>query len=403
MVWSLAVYAQPTAFPFDIPEYEFIRYDSNRILFPGDSLAWSAFMGSFISMVQAGNEQISIVHIGGSHLQADIYSNRIRQRMQSFQPGSNGGRGLIFPYSLARTNNPSNYKISSRGRWSSCKNTQKNRYCGLGLTGMSVTSAGTDGSVWFGVAEDYPYDFNRLRLLFLDDSASFSPSLETSSPVAEVLRDRKGSITWTLENYVKSARITLERTSGSQKRFTLFGISLETDDPGVIYHSIGVNGAKVPSFLRCTLLEEHLRLLNPDLVILSLGTNDAYTRYFNAERYRENYDSLISRIQSSVPWAAILLTVPNDSYLYRRYTNRNTSVMRDMITGLAREHNAGVWDFYSVMGGLNSILVWQRFGLAKRDRIHFTRKGYLLKGDLFFNAFLKSYDDYIDNLSRPDE
>ena len=52
------------------------------------------------------------------------------------------------------------------------------------------------------------------------------------------------------------------------------------------------------------------------------------------------------------------------------------------------------------MGGLNSILVWQRFGLAKRDRIHFTGKGYLLQGDLFFNAFLKSYDHYIDDINQ---
>ncbi|GAI80117.1 unnamed protein product, partial [marine sediment metagenome] len=77
-------------------------------------------------------------------------------------------------------------------------------------------------------------------------------------------------------------------------------------------------------------------------------------------------------------------------------TNPNTEKVREVILDLGREHHCGVWDFYGIMGGLNSIIVWQRFGLAKRDRIHFTRKGYTLKGDLFFNAFLKSYDDYID-------
>jgi len=65
---------------------------------------------------------------------------------------------------------------------------------------------------------------------------------------------------------------------------------------------------------------------------------------------------------------------------------------------LAGELDCGVWDFYSVMGGLNSIWVWNRFGLANRDHIHFTRKGYELQGDLFFNAFLKSYDNFIDRV-----
>ena len=67
-----------------------------------------------------------------------------------------------------------------------------------------------------------------------------------------------------------------------------------------------------------------------------------------------------------------------------------------MIRELGRTYGCGVWDFYGIMGGLNSIVVWQQFGLAKRDRIHFTRNGYLLMGDLFFNAFLKSYDDYLE-------
>jgi hypothetical protein len=94
---------------------------------------------------------------------------------------------------------------------------------------------------------------------------------------------------------------------------------------------------------------------------------------------------------------AVLLTVPNDSYLYRRYVNPNTEKVREVIQDLGRKYGCGVWDFYGIMGGLNSIMVWQRFGLAKRDRIHFTKSGYILKGDLFFNAFLKSYDDYLEN------
>ncbi len=109
---------------------------------------------------------------------------------------------------------------------------------------------------------------------------------------------------------------------------------------------------------------------------------------------------LLVMIWPFFPLAAILLTVPNDSYLYRQYVNRNTARARDAIMDLAKEHNCGVWDFYTIMGGLNSILVWQRFGLAKRDRIHFTGKGYLLQGDLFFNAFLKSYDHYIDDINQ---
>jgi len=395
---TLPVFAQVPDYPYDIPEYDFIQYDSNRIVFPGDSSSWENFMAGFSRMVSKGDNRLSIVHIGGSHIQADIYPDRIRSRLQTFQPGSNAGRGLIFPYSVARTNNPSNYRVAYTGKWTSCRNSRQAGDCPLGLTGISVTTFDTSStiSISFPEGNAVSYDFDRVRIFFLDDSLSYACSIHAENAAGNTEKNGPGTLTWNLEDYADRLKISLRRTSPSQQRFTLFGISLETDDPGLVYHSIGVNGAKVPSFLACQLLPDQLAALSPDMVILSLGTNDAYTRYFNPAAYKQSYDSLICRIRDAAPQAAMLLTVPNDSYLYRKYINPNTARLRDVILELAAEHNCGVWDFYTVMGGLNSIVVWQRFGLAKRDRIHFTEKGYLLMGDLFFNAFLKTYDNFID-------
>jgi lysophospholipase L1-like esterase len=392
------IHSQYHDFPYEIPKYDFIHYDSNRFQFDGDSSSYQHFLAKFGRLIREGTGQISIVHIGGSHLQADIYTDRIRTRFQTFQPGNIGGRGFIFPYSVAKTNNPPNYKVSYTGRWSTCKNTQEKKKCPLGLSGISVTTRDTAASISisFPASNAIPYDFNRIKIFYLADSLSFDCTVHSSSTVTFTDTTNPGCITVELDSYSDSLIFSLYKTSNPQLRFTLLGISLETDDPGVIYHAAGVNGAKVPSFLKCSLLSDHLACLSADLVVLSLGTNDAYTRHFNAASYRQNYDTLIRRIRTALPGAAILITVPNDSYLYRRYTNPNTEKVRDMILDLAEEHNCGVWDFYRIMGGLNAIIVWQRFGLAKRDRIHFTRKGYLLKGDLFFNAFLKSYDDFID-------
>jgi lysophospholipase L1-like esterase len=394
---ALPVHSQSTDYPYDIASYDFIHYDSNRVQFPGDSSSYQYFLEKFSRLIAEGRGQISIVHIGGSHLQADIYTDHIRNRFQSFQPGINGGRGFIFPYSVARTNNPPNYRVSYTGRWSSCKNTQEKKNCLLGLSGISVTTTDTTGSIsiTFPSSNPVPYDFNRVRIFYLQDSLSYDCSIEGGASISDTERIVPGCISYSLDTWSDSLVIRLHKSSPAQQRFTLLGISLETDDPGLIYHAVGVNGAKVPSFLRCSFLPDQMAALSADLVILSLGTNDAYTRHFNPSFYRQNYDTLIRRIKSALPEAAILITVPNDSYLYRRYTNGNTEKVRALILDLAGEHSCGVWDFYGIMGGLNSIIVWQRFGLAKRDRIHFTRNGYMLKGDLFFNAFLKSYDDFI--------
>ena len=42
------------------------------------------------------------------------------------------------------------------------------------------------------------------------------------------------------------------------------------DNSGIKYHSIGVNGASVPSYLRCDYLMDQLKLVKPDLVIFPL-------------------------------------------------------------------------------------------------------------------------------------
>jgi hypothetical protein len=395
---TFPVRSQSHEFPYDIPEYDFIHYDSNRFQFFGDSSSYQHFIAKFSRLIREGRGQLSVVHIGGSHLQADIYTDRIRSRFQTFQPGINGGRGFIFPYSVARTNNPPNYLVNYTGRWSTCKNTQEKKDCLLGLSGLSVTTTDTAASIniSFPAVNKVSYDFNRVRIFYLDDPLSFGCAVNCQAVITGIDTTTQGCITYVLGSYSDSLIIRLQKTDSIQRRFTLMGISLETDDPGLIYHTAGVNGAKIPSFLRCTLLPDHLAGLSADLVVLSLGTNDAYTRHFYVETYRYHYDSLIRIIRSALPGVAILITVPNDSYLYRKYSNPNTEKVRKVIQDLAREHQCGVWDFYGIMGGLNSIIVWQQFGLAKRDRIHFTRNGYILQGDLFFNAFLKSYDDYLD-------
>jgi hypothetical protein len=69
--------------------------------------------------------------------------------------------------------------------------------------------------------------------------------------------------------------------------------------------------------------------------------------------------------------------------------------MREIIFDIARSNGYGVWDFYSVMGGLNSAASWYSNGLMSRDHIHFNKPGYLLNGDLFFNAFLNTWEKHL--------
>jgi len=390
--------SQAQDYPYDIDSYGFINYKKNKFTIFSDT-AYRQLYQKFYTLITEGKGQINVVHLGGSHIQAGTLSGYFGARLQRLFPGLKGSRGFVFPYRIARTNNPTYLRTKYSGNWENCKSTKRRQKCTLGLSGISVTTRDTSARVLITLKHLFfpHYDFQKIKIFYPNDSSSYEVDIANYQGVKRVSRHSLGYTLFEIEGHIDSLQLKFTKTSPQQNHFTLYGISLENDEPGITYHSIGINGTSIPSYLRSQLLPQHLQALNPDWVIMTLGTNDAYTRKFKPQVYKANYDSLISRIKRAVPNVNILLTVPNDSYLYRRYPNKNTAKSRDMILQVAKKYDCVVWDFYEIMGGLNSILLWQKSGLALRDKVHFTRRGYLLQGDLLFNAFLKSFDNYLEN------
>jgi lysophospholipase L1-like esterase len=141
----------------------------------------------------------------------------------------------------------------------------------------------------------------------------------------------------------------------------------------------------------------HLKALRPDLVIFSIGVNDAHGPNFSKEKFMNNYRLLIAWVREAAPEAALLFITNNDTYIRRRYPNENHKAVQEAMFDLAAECGAGVWDLYSLMGGKGAMSSWHARGLAQSDLIHFSREGYTLIGDKLFEAFLKLWKEF----SRP--
>lgn len=191
-----------------------------------------------------------------------------------------------------------------------------------------------------------------------------------------------------VDTLLETVRFEIKKTKDSQSHFALQGVSLENDDPGLVYHSIGVNGAKVASFLRCQKFTPHLSALHPDLVIISLGTNDAYFYNFNEGEYKKNLNELIDMIRQASPETSILLTAPGDGMRSKWQLNQNYEKAKNILVNVAHTRNCGFWDFYDVMGGIKSIQTWAAYGLSKTDYLHLTADGYKLQGELLFRALI---------------
>ncbi|MBD0256290.1 MAG: hypothetical protein ICV83_11275 [Cytophagales bacterium] len=378
--------------------YPFIHKDKNVIIRRGDE-PLEAFYGSLDSLAGGTRRKVNIVHIGDSHVQADMFPGKLRESFHLDPALGNGGRGLTFPYRAVGTNSPINLKVAYTGTWTGCRNIARTQTCDWGLAGITATTNDPEATFTINPNLNAPlgltYPVTRIKVFYdVHNASQFTVNLLNEGVTATQHVDPRGFVEFQLETPVDEVRVGLQKSSPDQLAFTLQGVTLENDQPGVQYHSVGINGAEVGSFLRSPHLEAQLAVLEPDLVIVSLGTNDAFPASFDPAAFKRGYGTLIQRIRRAAPRASLLLTAPGDCYRGRRYPNLNNAKATRQLLELAEETGSAVWNFYEVMGGLRSIGKWYASGLAASDKVHLTRKGYELQGTLLYEALLNDYYAY---------
>ena len=493
----------PSDYTLDLSKYGFIDTSLNKIQFPKGNKSFEPFFKKLDTLVFENRGQVRILHIGGSHIQADAMSGRIREHLVKEYPGASAGRGFVFPFSAAKTNTPSSYGSTYKGIWDMSKNVLHEVKKPLGLLGIAVSTSDprAEFSILLNRYNPQPiWSETKIRLFGYSDNGDVIPVLHVDSleipgkldsatqsftfpiphpidsihisfrwldslqqaEIARFITDslRQDSIARAAALADSLAKDSLARKDSSKKpaaapaaipdnvalpldsmyqdssvidtaldepppfepepmaqqdtsskeskpgrpRFTLTGIYTESDAPGIMYTNVGINGAKVPNYFEatCPLFEKELAFLKPDLVIFAIGINDANVDRFDDKGFRANYDTLITRIHKVSPNTAIIFETNNDSFRMtkrKRYVQHpNGEVARKSFFILADKYKAGIWDKFSIMGGLGSMAKWEKASLAKKDKVHFKLAGYNLLGDLFYKAIIQAYQDHIANL-----
>ncbi len=371
-----------------LPRYPFIHADRNVLQFPGgDSEDFRLFLRKLDTLVLSGKGDVRVLHVGGSHVQAGTWTDRLRSNFLALRYGIDGGRGLVFPFSAAGTNTPISYQSSYTGNWEKTNCLKPD--CILGLTGMAITANDTSARAAIDLLpremhlHQPRYTFNRVDVL---GDGSMEPVLLLQGK--DTLRgiSGKGITHFDLPYYTDWVQVAF---SGAPGRYTLRGLYLDKPGSGFTMVEAGVNGAATGSWLRCDDWEEDLRRVRPDLVIFSIGINDIQGD-FDKARFMANYRKLIAKVRRVNPHCAILFTGINDNWR-RRSVNPYTPEVGLAFEALAKEFKGVFWDMFGIMGGTGSMAAWQEAGLAQSDKIHFTTEGYRLLGDLLFEAIMDCF------------
>ena len=385
----------------DIPIPSFIHRASNHIIYNGAD--WSGLRKAFL---ESATSPVSIVHIGDSHIQADISTGTVRELLQ--YDFGNAGRGLVSPLKMSGTNEPADYTFNSRSPWNTVKLMSPNWRQTVGFTGASIRPTSNTSEITIGTSgkDDYnPFSSvtifhnGKLTVKGITDENGNSLSFR-SIPSRDYTQIMLPS---------PQTKISVDFTSAGD--LTMLGATLSGDRPGLFYHAIGNNGAAYETYNRIGNVGAGISPLRPSLVIISLGTNEAFGR-LDTGAFARSIDRLVSNIRAANPDALLLLTTPmechkrvtktrkvrvkNKKGRYRTVTrtsrsysvNPNIAPLRKAILDYGKDNGIAVYDWYDVAGGSGASSSWISNGLFANDRVHHTHKGYNLEGRLLYEALM---------------
>lgn len=336
----------------------------------------------------SGNEKFVIVQIGDSHIQAGFNTSETRENVAAFMGEKFLSAGFVFPYDVCHTNSPALYSFSSEGDWNYNKITIDPNSINAGLAGIVLSTADALATLTVrqNPTDGFENSFDKVEVFYNGISSECVPVIKHPQVESSIYQD--GMATFTFAKAEEEVTIGIENLANNAE-FHITGMVLSNSKSKFTFHSAGLNGASFHSYLRALNFGTDLSKLNPNLVIVSLGTNDAYNTGFSPQGFEKDLDSLVQIIKRSVPLADILLTTPNDHFINGAVPNERTAKVVSIIKDYASANGCLVWDFYSAMGGVGSIAQWNKRGLSAPDLIHFSKSGYRLQGQLL-SAYLTS-------------
>jgi len=371
--------------------YSFIDYRRNVIQWQ----QYSAVSHFFNALKFASYKKVKVLHFGDSHVQADIATGTIRNRLQDVF--GNGGRGMFFPYACIRSHSGNDNYTYATGVWDYAKNTNPAMRFELGLTGATARTNDPRAGFKFIFNKFYREMNNTVLKIYCRTSLnSFDLQLRTDVTSEPILISCKETtspyVTVYLPASPKMLNFEVVKNYPAQTFFEIHGISLEQpDNNGIVYNSMGINGASLSSIIRQNLMDGQIRDMQPDLVVFDLGGNDFYAGSINEAEYESKLRLLVERFRNAAPNTSILLVPPQDIYRFGRYCVTDCKKAAEITARVAFTTGCAYFDYYRVAGGTTSMLRWHQEGLAKNDKIHLTYSGYVVKGELYANAILNAF------------
>ena len=197
-----------------------------------------------------------------------------------------------------------------------------------------------------------------------------------------------------------SSDFTLRVTRGTVR---LYGADFRKSGPGIVYSSLGVNGANITLLSRAmngAHWAAELRHYHPALVVIAFGTNESGFPSFVDGTWGPELKFAVRRIQAALPDSSILLMSPMDRG--ERKSNGEIGTIAalprlvEIESRIAGEMHVAFFNTYQAMGGEGTMAKWYNGEprLVGADFIHPMPAGARIVGELLYNALRDGYNGY---------
>lgn len=358
-------------------DFYFFKDKKEKHFIPQKQFVWQKKLSR---LTKDKNKKFRIIQLGDSHTAADIFSHAARLRLQ--KKFGDGGIGLIAPVNIKGQQNVP--VIQKSKNWLVLKNKsfQGDRVPLGGIMALSKKHNSTEiiplSKNLLTQKVDVHFKANDLQhQLILTDSNNHTHTIIANK------------IGWQHQSINTLLPFKLEVPEGN---VTLGQMNIENNMSGVIYSSLGINGARLSRFKHWREdWIDNLKSLQPDLLILAFGTNEAIDPDFNPQREKPYWQKYLSKLKKQLPnVGVILIGVPdlNQGDKQCQPLPNRQKVWR-MQQQLAQEFQLILWSWKAAMGGDCSMFHYQQQGLSQKDGLHLTPKGYTINGKKFADFLIE--------------
>ena len=333
---------------------------------------------------EGGNNPFSIVHIGDSHIEIGQFSGEIKHQLEDIY--GQGEEGWMFPYQLFNSQSIKHFPMDTSGTWKRATIKEPNDAFPLGMTGLGCYLVSDQGVFHFTKSTHYG-SISSISFLHYYNNQSLSISTAKAQISTQVISKHTAISTLYFSEPMEDVSLTFNNTS----KILLYALKINAiSKPGIVYNKFGVAGSTLDQFINNTpLFMEQMTYLKPNMLLISLGTNDSYIDTLNETRILNQLALFIQQIHIASKNTSIIFTTAPDTKYQNKRPQRLTEINRIIRKTVSANPSIALWDLHEIMGGDNSVDSWNRKHLLNNDILHFTPKGYKLQGQLFMKAFLR--------------